>query len=593
MDQVQQVREKIDIVDLISEHISLKQVGHNFKANCPFHQEKSPSFVVSPERQIWHCFGCGLGGDAFSFLMQYEKLEFPEALRILAKRVGVQLTETSEFTTKISSKKDLLYTINHLVAQFYHYILTTHTAGEKAKDYLVSRSIDPKIMATFQIGYSPATGNALTAFLLKKGYQKQDLFDAGLSTMRQGRVQDFFVNRLMFPLYDHRDNIVGFSGRICGDIPAFGPKYVNTKETMIYHKGSHFFGLNVTKQEIKQKEQAIVVEGEFDVMRCFAAGIGNVVGLKGTALTEEQVSLLSRFTKKVTLCLDTDEAGQQAMVRSLPLLSRKELMVTVIAIPDGHDPDEAILTNEFGFKQAVKHDIDVYDYLLTLALTRHDAQTAEGKKRISSSLLPVYETIDNAIVREHYLRKLSGALETSYESIEKEIARRSQKQIIRKIAETTIPQDKKSRQEKMTEHLISLTVQFEPVAESLEAIQRILSSVTIPQDVYGRILSHMLGVQFMSVRTIQDVTKDLPTELLPVFDTCYLLPLPNFLDKSKYKEELIKTAHHLRSLFLKERLKVLTKMVQEEPTSENEERALQLQKEYALLTTQLKESERQ
>src|SRR6185437_12084031 len=367
MDQVSQIREKIDIVSFISEFIPLKKTGRNFKANCPFHGEKTPSFVVSPERQIWHCFGCSKGGDVYTFLMEYERLEFPEALRTLAKRTGIEL-KSQEKNTGLATQKERLYQINSLAKEYYHYVLTRHPAGKRALDYLKNRGVSDKIIETFMLGFAPM-GNALTKYpLSKKKFAREDLVAAGVVFQKGRDVVDFFRGRLMFPLIDHRDNVVGFAGRIL-DSDSSTSKYINTRETLIYHKGEQFYGLNITKNAIRKENQAIIVEGEFDVISCFENGIANVVAVKGTALTEAQVNLLGRFAQKITFCFDGDKAGQEAIKRSLAVVERKGLTPTVIEIPGGKDPDEA-LKNEPGlFKKAAREDRNIYDYLFDKALT--------------------------------------------------------------------------------------------------------------------------------------------------------------------------------------------------------------------------------
>ncbi|MGH7245370.1 MAG: DNA primase, partial [Candidatus Levyibacteriota bacterium] len=319
MDQVSEIRNKIDIVALIQEFVPLKKMGRNFKANCPFHGEKTPSFVVSPERQIWHCFGCNKGGDVYTFLMEYEHMEFPEALRILADRAGVRLVNQA-FDTGVSSKKETIYKLNRLAAEFYHYLLVKHQLGKIALSYVLERRhIKTQTLNTFLLGFAPQTGNALTTYLVKKkGYKKEDILEAGLATQRGSQLYDFFQGRLMFPLFDHRDNIIGFSGRILEDNEKTS-KYINTRDTLAYHKGMTFFGLNSAKQAIKKEQNAILMEGEFDVISSFQEGITNAVAVKGTALTQDQVSLLARFTPMISLCFDTDSAGQEAFKRSLPL----------------------------------------------------------------------------------------------------------------------------------------------------------------------------------------------------------------------------------------------------------------------------------
>ncbi|MGH9856735.1 MAG: DNA primase, partial [Acidobacteriota bacterium] len=328
MDEVAQIREKIDIVALISEYVPLKKAGRNFKAPCPFHTEKSPSFVVSPERQIWHCFGCQKGGDCYTFLMEYERLEFPEALRLLAKRTGIELAQRGA-SKGLISQKERLYQANSLAKEYYHYVLTKHKAGERARSYLKNRGITEKVMQTFMLGFSPSNGTALSQYLTqKKRFSNEEVVAAGLAFQRGQRIQDFFWGRLMFPLIDHRDNVVGFSGRLLEPKENVG-KYVNTRETLIYHKGEHFYGLSVTKDAIRRADQAIIVEGEFDVISCFENGIANVVGVKGTALTESQVNLLARFAQKITFCFDGDKAGQEAIKRSLAIVEKKGITPTV------------------------------------------------------------------------------------------------------------------------------------------------------------------------------------------------------------------------------------------------------------------------
>ncbi|HZJ18538.1 MAG TPA: DNA primase, partial [Patescibacteria group bacterium] len=468
MDQVAIIREKIDIVSLISEFITLKKAGRNFKANCPFHNEKSPSFVVSPERQIWHCFGCQKGGDALSFLMEYEHIEFPEALRILGKKVGVEIKEV--FGSPTFSQKEKIFQINKQAAKFYNYILTKHIIGKKSLNYLTQkRNISDKLIETYQLGFSPVAGNALTNYLIdKKKYNKNDLLDAGISFTREGRIFDFFKGRIMFPLMNQHGNVVGFSGRILEDnVSSFsGPKYINTRDTIVYHKGSQFFGLNNAKEEIKNKQQAILVEGEFDVISAFKEGIRNVIAVKGTALTENQVAILSRFTPKVSLCLDVDSAGFEAVKRSLLVLEKRGLLTTVI-IPNGKDPDEAIKNDSLEFKKAIKNDIGVYDYLIEKALVAVNKKEALGKRKITDELLPFVAQISNEVLKEHYLKKISEEIDTSYESLNKEVEKL---QSGKKTNEILSPKkEKRTRREVLEEYLVALIIQAEDISYVLES----------------------------------------------------------------------------------------------------------------------------
>ena len=577
MDEVERVREKIDIASLISEYVPLKKAGRNFKAVCPFHNEKTPSFVVSPERQIWHCFGCGKGGDCYSFLMDYENLEFLEALRILAKKAGIELLET-DFVKQDTSKKEKIYSVNKIASDFYHYILTKHNAGKKALEYLTKvRKIDPRLVETFLIGFSPNQGNILSKYLLeKKKYKIQDLTEAGLSFTRPGRVVDFFRGRLMFPLFDHRDNIVAFSGRVLRN-DATQSKYVNTRDTLVYHKGSMFFGLNLAKEEIKQKERAIIVEGEFDVISCYSQGIKNVVAIKGTALTENQVALISRFSQKVTLCLDRDEAGFEAIKRSLEGLEKKSLTTTVVDLGVYNDPDEAISKDPVFFKNAVSHDIGVYDFLIFNFLKKYNKETAEGKKKITQNLLPFISQIDNEIIKEHYLKALAKELDASLETLQKEMDKVGKKEPDN-LSFAKAQKDKRGRKEILEEYLLSLILQSESVDGHFKLSSGILEDYEYELPSYKKIFeslkSYFKNNQNFSIKLF---AKSLQKETIALFDACYILPLPKFEEEDKYTKELEKVARELRMLYLRNKIKIIAQTINKKEKDRQETQVLQRQ----------------
>lgn len=577
MDDVANVREKIDIASLISEYVPLKKAGRNFKAACPFHNEKTPSFVVSPERQIWHCFGCGKGGDCYTFLMDYENLEFLEALRILAKKAGIELSET-DFVKKDTSKKEKIYSVNKISSDFYHYILTKHNAGKKALEYLTKvRKIDPRLIETFLIGFSPIQGDILSKYLIeKKKYKTQDLIEAGLSFTRPGRIVDFFRGRLMFPLFDHRDNIVAFSGRVLQD-DAAQSKYVNTRDTLVYHKGSMFFGLNLAKEEIKQKERAIIVEGEFDVISCYSAGIKNVIAIKGTALTENQVILISRFSQKVTLCLDRDEAGFEAIKRSLEALEKKGLTTTVVDLGEYKDPDEAIKKDPVFFKKAVSHDIGVYDFLISSFLKKYNKETGEGKKKITQNLLPFISKIDNEIIKEHYLKTLAKELDSSLETLQKEMKKVGKKEPDN-LSFAGAKKDKRGRKEILEEYLLSLILQSESIEDHFKLSSEALSDYEFELPSYEKIFENLKSYFINNPNfSIKLFAKALPKETIALFDTRYILPLPKFEEQDKYTQEIEKVVKELKVLDLKNKIKVIAQAINKKEKDRKETRALQMQ----------------
>lgn len=580
MDQIAEIREKIDIVSFIAEYLPLKKAGRNFSALCPFHTEKSPSFVISPERQIWHCFGCQKGGDIYTFLMEYDRMEFGEALRQLAKQAGVELKQHVA-DTGLSAKKEGLYKINALAAEYYHYILTSHAAGKKALAYLKNRGIHDKLLKTFKLGFAPISGRALSQYLLqKKGYAKEDLIEAGLVYERGQSVSDFFRGRLIFPLISQHDNVLGFSGRLLDEAKGYGGKYINTRDTLVYHKREHFFGLNVTKDAIRKADQAILVEGEFDVMSCFQEGISNVVAVKGTALTEQQIRLLGRYAQKISICFDGDSAGQEAIKRSLPLLEKKGLQTTVILIPSGKDPDESLRTEPGAFKDAVKHDKNVYDYLFDHLQEKFGTTTPDGKQQMAEGLLPLINGIENAIIREHYLRKLATAIATSYDSILKELDRVTKKET----KEVKIPRTKlqRTREEVLEEYLLALVLQNKLVfEEGMRAVTLLGESVTgmsAGQKLLTLIAKESEKGEVFDQKQFGNI---LPKELVTIYDTALLFPLPTFPDDKKNKEEITKVATDLRNVYLKHRLKVLGAEITVLEQEGKDEEAAQRKEEYS------------
>ncbi len=579
MDQASQVKEKIDIVSLISEYLPLKKMGRNFTTVCPFHTENSSSFVVSPERQIWHCFGCGKGGDAFSFLMDYENLEFVESLRILAKKAGVTLKITGN--SFASSRKEAIYSLNKIAADYYHFVLTKHPAGERALEYLIKkRGMNEKLIKTFNIGFAPGRGEDLSKYLLnKKKYKIADLVEAGLGIQKGNRVIDFFRGRIIFPLIDHRGNISGFSGRKILDSD-FGPKYINTRDTLVYHKGSMFFGFNLAKDSIKKEEFTIVMEGEFDVITAYKEGITNAVALKGTALTEDQAILLSRFAPKVSLCLDQDSAGIEAMKRSIPVLEKRGLSITVI-IPDEKDPDEALKNNPIGFKKAVREDREIYDFLLNKFVSENDPDSAIGKKKIGDEMLPLISKIQNEIIKEHYLKKLSEAISTSYDSLLKQIENKApdkDEKIIQK-------NQKQDRHELLEEYLLGLVVQSLEPKQMLIKVKDILNKYEFYLPAVGKIFAEILSVINVKDFDLKSASKNLSNELLPVFDKCFLMPLPKFEDNVKYEEEIVRVSKELKLIQLKERIKQISRDLKGK--EENEDEIEKIKEEIASITSQI------
>jgi len=563
-DQLEEIKRKIDIVQFINQYVPLKKTGRNFKALCPFHSETVPSFIVSPERQIWHCFGaCNEGGDIFKFLMKIENIDFGEALRELAKRAGVKLA--SYRPTADERQKQLLYEINHLAAEFYHYLLLNHSAGKRALNYILGRGINKESLEKFKLGYAPNMWEGLQKFLVgKKGYRVEDLERAGLVIPSSkfkvpgSRFYDRFRHRLMFPLKDHRGNICGFAGRVL-DPQVKEAKYVNTPETLIYHKSDLLYGLHENKDEIKKADEVILVEGELDAISSWQVGVKNVVAIKGSALTPRQVQLLGRFTKNIIFALDSDIAGDTAARRGIEIADSVGMAMKVVEIKGGKDPDEVAQKNPDLWRQLVAEAVPVYDYFIDSAFLRFDSKTAEGKRKIGQELAPVLAKISNKIVQAHYIQVLGEKLGVEEEIIGEEIAKFSSS-LSTPSVQISQEAGKKERREILEEHLLALCFQ----SENWQWLRKrkVLSLVKTPR--FLRILE-VLGEYFKKYKTLktEKLAAMLPPELEESFNQLYLLDLEAILrDEDKLLGEFQNTLYQLEKLHLKEELKALAREIE-------------------------------
>ena len=586
MDDVDLIKQKIDVADLIASYIPTKRAGRNFKANCPFHNEKSPSFVISPERQIWHCFGCQKGGDIFTFVEEYERVDFSEALKLLADRANVKLKK-NVFRSQQDEKKNRIYEINHLASQFYHFLLTKHKSGKGALSYVKeTRGLSDALITTYLLGFAPHQSFALTDYLMKKkGYNRDELLEAGVSTERGGRIYDFFQNRLIFPIQDARGNIIAFSGR--GLTPEAMPKYINTKETPVYIKGDTVFGLFQAKESIKKEAKVILMEGEFDAISAFKEGITNAVAVKGTALTENQIRLLKRFAQKIVFCFDTDPAGTEAQRRSISLITKEGINASVVVPPEGKDPDELLKENPSLFKKALKNETNIYDFILESATQNEDPKSAEGKKHILSRTLSYVTDIENEIIKEHYLKKLALLLDTSYESVVKEVERKKlppqkEKEVVPKI-------EKKGRQEMMEDHLLTLILQSQNPKEATASTANVLTTVELSTP-SARAIFNTLKEYFITSEelSVAEVNKLLPPEVASAFDMYFLNPLPQFEDDETHMREVEKVAKTVKQSAVKEQLGLLSEKMKEAEKKGNEEELQEIRVEFNNLALRFK-----
>lgn len=564
MDQLEEIKSKIDLVQFISSYLPLKKAGRNFKALCPFHTEKTPSFIISPERQIWKCFGCGKVGDAFGFLMEYERMDFGEALRFLAKKTGVVLKAYRP--TEPEAEKEKLYQINHLAAEFFHYLLLNHPVGKPALDYILGRGITKDSLKLFKLGYAPNLWDGLQKFLVgKKGFSPVNLEKAGLVIPTQrnqtstqhlapSTYYDRFRHRLMFPLTDHRGNICGFAGRLL-DPEAKEAKYVNTPETLIYHKSDLLYPLNLTKEEIKKENQTLVVEGELDAISSYQVGVKNVVAIKGSALTENQVKLLKRFTENLVLALDTDVAGDTAARRGIEIADKEGLNIRVVELEKYKDPDEAAQKDPKFYKEKIKKAIPFYDYLIDSAFKRFIGDTPESKKKIGEEMIPVLAKIENEIVKNHYVRKLAEKLDVGEEAILTQIKKFLMTETVFKPLSGPV-RTVKNRYELLEEYLLALCFQSGKVEILLE--EPVSNLFRIPG--HSRIIS-LLKKYLLEKKKFKssEFSSTLPLELAELFNNFYLLNTGERIDQDSWvNSEISKTITELKILKIKENLSAIS-----------------------------------
>lgn len=442
MSVIDEVKDRVDIVDLVSSYLPLQKAGRNFKALCPFHQEKTPSFIVFPEGGRWHCFGaCATGGDIFTFVERMENVDFAQALRILADRAGVALAPRSSEARDRDRRRDRLTQLNAQAAAYFHDHLGGSEEAEAVREHLRGREISPESWQRFQLGYSPRDGASLLSHLKERGYSEEDILEAGLSLERSGGGHgDRFRGRLMFPIRDDRGRVIGFGARA---LSGEEPKYLNSPDTLVFRKGRGLYGIDLAREAIREADQAIITEGYTDVIMAHQKGFQNVVASMGTSLTEDQVRSLKRLTGRLVLALDADQAGVSATERGLevamdalrgkpapiPLArnlirfeSRLEAEIEIAVLPAGKDPDDLLREDPDGWSQLIEGALPILDYHLAQAASKWDLETAKGKAAAARSLLPLIDGLGPGIARGHYLQRLARLLKVEERRLEEELA---------------------------------------------------------------------------------------------------------------------------------------------------------------------------
>ncbi|MEX2247943.1 MAG: DNA primase [Dehalococcoidia bacterium] len=447
MSVVDEVKQRVDIVELVSQYVALKRAGRAYTGLCPFHTEKTPSFHVDPSRQSWHCFGaCGTGGDVYGFVMRKESCDFREALRMLAQRAGVEL-DGGRRDTQEDARRARLYEINEAAAAYFNAALEGD-GGAGARTYLEERRLADASVRTFQIGYAPNSWDALGKHLESRGFSSQDALRAGLGVEGERGVYDRFRHRLMFPIRDERGRVAGFGGRsLPGEALGAGdvqPKYVNTPQSPIFDKGALLYGLDLAKEAVRREGRAVIVEGYMDAIAAHEHGYDNVVASMGTALTDRQVRLLKRYTRDLVLALDADAAGSEATLRGVRVVAdavdheatpyvnwrgvirHQETLaadIRVLTMPAGRDPDDVIRSEPEAWARLVAEAKPVIDYLFEASAAKHDLTSPRERSAAAAELLPLIAALSDRVIQSHYLQRLARMAQVDEETLRLELRR--------------------------------------------------------------------------------------------------------------------------------------------------------------------------
>ncbi len=418
-----QILDRCDIVEVISGYIPLKRMGRNYKALCPFHHEKTPSFVINPDKGIFHCFGCGAGGNAFSFVMKYERLEFPEVARMLAKKAGVVLPEyTASNPDKSDSMLSGIYKAHELATAYFQNILVS-PQGKEAKEYLVKRGVKNDTAAKFKLGFATDSWDGLLTYLKKKGLSEAIIEKSGLIIPRSDGTgyYDRFRKRLIFPIFDQKDRVIAFGGRVMDDAL---PKYMNSPETPIYNKSKTLFGLNFTKRHIAEKDAAVIVEGYTDLLIPYQGGVNNLIASCGTALTQDHIRLIRRHSRNIIMVYDSDKAGEMATLRNLDILLAEDMNVKIAELPKGYDPDSFVRKNgTAAFESILCAPTGLFEYKLGRLVSHHKGNTIESKVRIAGEMLVTISKVNNDVLKSAYIRRLAESLGLDEASLRTEMAK--------------------------------------------------------------------------------------------------------------------------------------------------------------------------
>jgi len=486
--ELEEIKSRLNIVDVISSYIKLEKAGVNYRARCPFHEEKSPSFFVSPSRQIWHCFGgCNEGGDIFKFVMKIEGIEFYDALKILADRAGVELKQNKEWK-EAKTQRQILLDLNEKACLFFEYQLEKSKKGLEAKEYLFKRGLKEETIKNWRLGYAPDTWQGLTDFLISRGFKREDIIKTGLTIEKDKKSFDRFRSRIIFPITSFNSEVIGFTGRIFGKDDKSEAKYLNSPASILYDKSKALYGIDKAKIEIRKKDSCILVEGNVDCIMSHQAGIDNCIAVSGTALTNLHLGIIKRYSKNLVLAFDMDSAGNKATEKAIEMAG--EFNVKVIPRIKDKDPADIILNEGEDFwKKIVQESQPVSEFFFNIALMNKNTSLIEDKKKILKEFLPRVKNMESSVEQSYWIERLVNELKIKEEDIRTELKKIGlKKQELSKNQECLA--DKKTRRQMIEEKILALVLRQRSRIETIKdfslfssPIKEILEKVKEKQDI--------------------------------------------------------------------------------------------------------------
>ncbi|OGY87781.1 MAG: DNA primase [Candidatus Kerfeldbacteria bacterium RIFOXYB2_FULL_38_14] len=590
VNHVEEIKERLNIVDLISEYLPLKKAGVNYKGLCPFHNEKTPSFTVSEQKQFFHCFGCAKGGDIFTFLQEIEGVEFAEALRMLASKAGVELTTVNP---REHNERTRLLDCLSVAMEFFKNNLKNAPAGKIARTYLTQRQLSLDIQELFNLGYALESWDALLKFLKEQKFTQKEIERSGLivRSEKNNSFYDRFRNRLMFPITNVYGNVIGFTARVLDENDK-SAKYINTPQTEVYNKSRALYGLSLAKKYIQKMDAVVLVEGNIDVLTAHQAKLRNVVASSGTALTEEQVRLLKRYTQNIILAFDADTAGVKAAWRGMQIAIRAGMNIKILKLPNQQDPDDVIKKNPQQFLTLAKAAKPIMDYAFTVILKPLDLSQAFAKKKAAQELLPMIALFPDKLEQQHYLKQLAVFLEVDVAVLKDKITTLAQSSLKHPVKTGVIIKEKtepsiqeKTEKIKLLERLLALLLAY---PEGIEMAQVLYDG----QELSGQ--EEELKILYKKIISLYNQDKSFPLEKM-TFEGARLPQkiqqlqligeeLYSHFDQAKLKKELVVLLRRIRRFCLQDQLKEVEKKFTLAEKNQDEQTITNLSQELRNLT---------